>query len=94
MLKFSILMNKKDLLNELIKIHNRYSYERNRSTETSQFLSMWSTDNPPDWLVGTDPLEDICDLFDMNIDEEYVNELYDMTLKEAAESLYGYLQSD
>ena len=84
-------MNKEDLLYELIKIHTRYSFERYRSDESSQFCTMWSVDDPPDTLLATDPLEAICDLIDMDIDEDYAMELYDMTLQEAAESLYDFL---
>jgi hypothetical protein len=52
---------------------------------------MWPVDDPPDVLLATDPLEAICDLIDMDIDEDYAMELYDMTLQEAAESLYNLL---
>jgi hypothetical protein len=84
-------MTKEDLLNELIKIHSRYSFDRYRSNESSQFCTMWPVDDPPDVLLATDPLEAICDLIDMDIDEDYAMELYDMTLQEAAESLYNFL---
>ncbi len=84
-------MNKEDLLNELIQIHNRYSFERYRSDASSQFCTMWSVDDPPDTLVATDPLEAICNLIDMDIDEDYAIELYDMTLQETAKSLFDYL---
>ena len=84
-------MNKQELLNELIKIHDRYSFERYRATPSSQVCTMWSVDDPPDELLATDPLEAICDLIGMDIDEAYAMELYDMTLQEAAVSLYDFL---
>jgi len=84
-------MNKQDLLNELLKIHDRYSFERYRATPTSQVCTMWSVDDPPDELLATDPLEAIRDLIDMDIDEDYAMELYDMTLEEAADSLHTFL---
>ena len=84
-------MTKEELLNELIKIHSRYSFGRYRSNKSSQFCTMWSVDDPPDTLLATDPLEAICDLIDKDIDEDYAMELYDMTLQEAAESLYNLL---
>ena len=84
-------MNKQDLLNELLKIHDRYSFERYRATPASQVCTMWSVDDPPDELLATDPLEAICDLIDMDIDEDYAMELYDMTLEEAADSLHDFL---
>ncbi len=87
-------MNKETLLQELINIHSHYSFERYRSDESSQFCTMWSVDDPPDVLVATDPLEAICDLIDMDIDEEYAVELYDMTLQEAAESLHTFVMNE
>ena len=86
-------MNKQELLNELLKIHDRYSFERYRATPASQVCTMWSVDDPPDELLATDPLEAICDLIDMDIDEYYAMELYDMTLQEAADSLYDFLMN-
>jgi hypothetical protein len=85
--------DQKDLLNELIKIHSRYSFDRYYSDESSQFCTMWSINDPPDQLEATDPLDAICDLIEINIDEEYAVKLYDMTLKEAAESLYNFLRT-
>ena len=84
-------MNKQELLNELMKIHDRYSFERYQATPSSQVCTMWSVDDPPDVLLATDPLEAICDLIGMDIDEEYAADLYDMTLQEAAVSLYNFL---
>ncbi len=46
---------------------------------------------PRDVLEGSEPLEAVCDLIDMDIDEEYAAELYDMTLQEAAASLYQFI---
>jgi len=86
-------MNKQELLNELLKIHDRYSFERYQATLASQVCTMWSVDDPPDELLATDPLEAICDLIEMDIDEDYALELYDMTLQEAADSLYDFLMN-
>jgi hypothetical protein len=85
--------DQKDLLNELIKIHSRFSFDRYYSDESSHFCTMWSINDPPDQLEATDPLDAICDLIEINIDEEYAVKLYDMTLKEAAESLYNFLRT-
>lgn len=84
-------MNKQEILDELIKIHNCYSSDRYQATAVSQICTMWSGDDPPDTLLATDPLEAICDLIDMDIDEDYAMDLYDMTLQEAADSLYDFL---
>ena len=83
-------MNQESLLNELIKIHTRFSFDRYRATATSQFCTMWSVD-PSDVLEGSKPLEAICDLIDRDIDEKYAAELYDMTLQEAAASLVQFI---
>jgi hypothetical protein len=86
-------MNKQELLNELLKIHDRYSFERYQATAASQVCTMWSVNDPPDELLATDPLDAICDLIGINIDEDYAMELYDMTLQEAADSLYDFLMN-
>ncbi len=39
-------MNQESLLNELIKIHTWFSFERYQATATSQFCTMWSVDDP------------------------------------------------
>ena len=85
-------MTQGELLRELIKIHLRYSFERS-ADESSQFCTMWSMDDPPDTLTDAAPLEDICDMIDMDIEEEYAVDLFDMTLKEAADSLYIFMKS-
>ncbi len=86
-------MTKQKILQELIKIHEKYSSKR-YSDESSQMCTMWSTDDPPDILEDTEPLEAICNMIDKNIDEDYAVELYDMTLKEAAVSLYAFLKEN
>lgn len=45
---------------------------------------MWSTNDPPDIIEGTEPLEDIETAFDITIDEDEALNLYDMDLKDAA----------
>jgi hypothetical protein len=51
---------------------------------------MWSVNNPPDVLEATEPMEAIGEIINMDIEEDYATELYDMTLEEAADSLYVY----
>ena len=86
-------MTKQKILQELIKIHKRYSFKK-YSDESSQMCTLWSTDNPPDILEDTEPLEAICHTINKDIDEDYAVELYDITLKEAAMSLYNFLKED
>ena len=48
---------------------------------------MWSTNNLPDILEGTEPFEAIEAAFGIVIDENEALELYDMTLQEAAKRI-------
>lgn len=82
-------MTKEELLNELIKIHARFSSMRKRSDKSSQFCTMWSAD-PPDTLVDTAPIEAITELLQIEIDEDDAVDLFDMDLEEAAEFLYEF----
>jgi hypothetical protein len=68
----------------LFKIYNKYRklYPEN-SFDSEQMCLMWSTDDPPDEIEGSDPFNDIEKAFDISIDDEDALELYDMTLKEA-----------
>ena len=52
--------------------------------------TIWSTDDPPDILEGTEQLEEIYKIINMYIEEDFAVELYDMNLKEAATSLYKF----
>jgi len=45
---------------------------------------MWSTDDPPDIIEGTDPICDIEDALDIQISDNEALELYDMHLDQAA----------
>ena len=44
---------------------------------------MWSTEDSPDIIEGTDPLCDHENAFQIHINDNNVMELYDMTLDEA-----------
>jgi hypothetical protein len=44
---------------------------------------MWSTNDPPDVIEGTEPFCDIEKAFGVQINDDDPLELYDMTLKEA-----------
>ena len=44
---------------------------------------MWSTDDPPDEIEGTEPFDDIEKAFDICINDDDAFYLYDMTLEEA-----------
>lgn len=44
---------------------------------------MWSTNDPPDEIEGTEPFCDIENAFNITISDDDALELYNMTLKEA-----------
>jgi len=48
---------------------------------------MWSTYNPPDNLIDTQPIYDIENAFDIKIDEVEAMEIYDMELDEAVKRI-------
>lgn len=70
-----------ETLRDIYQKHRR-KYRENSDSE--QMCCMWSTNNPPDIIEGTKPLENIEDAFGIIIDEDEALELYDMTLQEAA----------
>jgi hypothetical protein len=48
---------------------------------------MWSTDDPPDVIEDTEPLQDIEEAFDIYLTDDDAYALYDMDLAEAAKRL-------
>ena len=48
---------------------------------------MWSTNNPPDQIIETEPFDDIEAAFSIVIDEDDAMDLYDMFLKDAAKRI-------
>ena len=71
-----------DILYGIYNKHRRHHPEN--SFDTEQMCLMWSTDNPPDEIEGTEPFNDIEEAFNIAIDYEDALELYDMTLEEAS----------
>jgi len=82
-----------DIYKTLVKIHKKYSTETN-SNKNSQMCVMWSTDDPPDILECTEPLEEINDQLNLEIDEDDAIEIYDMTIKEASEYISNLMSKD
>ena len=73
--------NTYDILYKIYQKHRR-NYPENR-TDSAQMCLMWSTNDPPDEIEGTEPFNDLEEAFAINIAEEDALELYDMTLEEA-----------
>ncbi|WLE95469.1 MAG: hypothetical protein QTN59_12335 [Candidatus Electrothrix communis] len=65
---------------------HRSKYPENAS-DSEQMCLMWSTDDPPDVLEDTEPLQDIEEAFDIYLNDDDAYALYDMDLAEAAKRL-------
>ena len=48
---------------------------------------MWSTDDPPDIIEGTEPIEDIEEAFNISLSDDDILGLYDMNLEEATKRI-------
>jgi len=68
---------------KLEAIYNKYRRNHNENPDSKQICCMWSTNNPPDVIEGTEPFCDIEKAFDVQINDDDALELYDMTLTEA-----------
>jgi len=71
----------------LYAIYDKYRRKYRGNSDTEQMCCMWSTNNPPDTLLGTRPVCDIEDTFNIKIDEDVAMEIYDMTLDEAIKKI-------
>jgi hypothetical protein len=73
-------MNQEKILEE---IYNKYRRNHKENPDSKQMCCMWSTNNPPDVIEGTEPLCDIEKAFGIQINDDEALKLYDMTLNEA-----------
>jgi hypothetical protein len=71
----------------LYVIYNKHRRKYRGNSDTEQMCCMWSTNNPPDTLLDTQPICDIEDAFNIEIDEDMAMEIYDMTLNEATKKI-------
>ncbi len=69
--------------NLLEAIYNKHRKKYKENSDSKQMCCMWSTEDPPDIIEGTEPLNDIEQAFDVHINDDDALELYDMTLTEA-----------
>jgi len=77
----STYQNTYKILHQIYGIHRR-KYKEN--SDSKQMCCMWSTNDPPDEIEGTEPFCDIEDAFDISINEDDALDLYDMNLNDAA----------
>ena len=71
-------------------LHAIYSKPRRMPREnpdSKQMCCMWSTDDPPDIIEGTDPICEIEDAFGIQISDDQALELYDLHLDQAARKI-------
>jgi len=71
----------------LYAIYNKHRRKYRGNSDTEQMCCMWSTNNPPDTLLDTQPICDIEGAFNIKIDEDMAMAIYDMTLDEAIKKI-------
>ncbi len=76
-----------DIYRTLHAIYERHRREYRENSDSRQMCCMWSTNDPPDVIEGTEPFCDIEAAFGICIDEDDALELYDMNLDEAAKKI-------
>ena len=77
----STYQNTYKILHQIYEKHRR-KYKEN--SDSKQMCCMWSTNDPPDVIEGTEPFCDIEDVFNISINEDDALDLYDMNLNDAA----------
>ena len=77
----STYQNTYKILHQIYEKHRR-KYKEN--SDSKQMCCMWSTNDPPDVIEGTEPFCDIEDVFNISINEDDALDLYDMNLNNAA----------
>ena len=73
-------MNQEGILKAIYNKHRRNHPE---NPDSKQLCCMWSTNDPPDVIEGTEPFYDIESAFGVHLNNDEALELYDMTLKQA-----------
>ncbi len=71
----------------LREIYNKHRRKYPENGDSDQICCMWSTNDPPDIIDDTEPINDIESAFDIVIDEDEALNLYDMYLEEAAKQI-------
>ena len=84
----SIMKTFKTTYETLYRIYDKHRRKyRENSRDSKQMCLMWSTDDLPDVIEGTEPFCDIEKAFDICIDDDAALDLYDMKLEEAAKRI-------
>lgn len=72
---------------KLCEIYNKHRRKFTENSDSKQMCCMWSTNDPPDEIEGTEPFNDIENAFNICIGEEDALALYDMKLDEASKRI-------
>jgi len=72
---------------KLCEIYQKHRRKFKENSDSKQMCCMWSTNDPPDEIEGTEPFNDIESAFNICIGEEDALELYDMKLDEASKRI-------
>jgi hypothetical protein len=75
----------------LREIYNKHRRNYPENSDSDQICCMWSTNDPPDIVDDTEPINDIESAFDIVIDEDDALELYDMSLEVAAKRIIKFI---
>ena len=70
-------------VSELEAIYNKYRRNHKENPDSKQMCCMWSTNDPPDIIEGTEPFCEIEKAFGVEISDDDALILYDMSLREA-----------
>ena len=68
-------------------IYSKHRQKHRENPDSKQMCCMWSTNDPPDIIEGTEPICDIETAFGIQISDDEVLELYDMNLDEAVRKI-------
>ena len=79
--------------NKLEAVYSKHRRKHRENPDSKQMCCMWSTDDPPDIIEGTDPICDIEDAFGIQISDEESLELYDMPLNQAAQKILDIIKN-
>ncbi len=77
----------KETYNILLEIYQKHRRNYRENGDSKHMWCMWSTNDPPDMIEGTEPFEDIEAAFSITIDEDDAMDLYDMFLKDATKRI-------
>ena len=75
------------IYSSLRAIYAKHRRNHRGNPDSKQMCCMWSTDDPPDIIEGTEPICDMEDAFDIQISDEDAFHLYDMNLDQAAQKI-------